>query len=172
TPTGRESGVAMKGRRKFATAAVLVGFLALAGWASSSTLRESDEGKDAVASARIAVEVHRAPGCGCCGGWEAYLSDNDYEVSAADDPDIVAFKVSNGVPLAAQSCHTALIEGYVVEGHVPVAAIEDLLRERPDVDGIALPGMPAGSPGMPGVQQAPFEVVAFAEGEVFAFGSY
>ena len=100
------------------------------------------------------------------------MRDHGYEVRASDDPDIAAFKASLGVPASAQACHTALIDGYVVEGHVPAAAIEDLLQERPEIDGIALPGMPPGSPGMSGAKQGPFEVVSLAEGGAFAFGSY
>lgn len=118
------------------------------------------------------VEVHRSPGCGCCHEWEAYLADHGFEVSAADDPDIVAFKASHGVPAMAQSCHTALIDGYVVEGHVPIAAIEDLLSRRPAIDGIALPGMPAGSPGMDGELEGPLQVLALAGGQASPFGSY
>jgi hypothetical protein len=118
------------------------------------------------------VEVHRSPGCSCCHEWEAYLADHGFQVSAADDPDIVAFKAAHGVPPMAQSCHTALIDGYVVEGHVPIAAIADLLAARPAIDGIALPGMPPGSPGMGGVLQGPLEVLALAGGETSPFGSY
>ena len=75
-------------------------------------------------------------------------------------------------PTEAWSCHTALIDGYPVEGHVPVEAIEDLLAERPDIDGIALPGMRAGSPGMPGEKASPFEVLAIDDGTLSAFGAY
>jgi hypothetical protein len=118
------------------------------------------------------VEVHRSPGCGCCHEWEDYLAAHGFAVSAADDPDIVAFKARHGVPPMAQSCHTALIDDYVVEGHVPVAAIEDLLSRRPAIDGIALPGMPAGSPGMDGELEGPLEVLALSGGRVSPFGSY
>ena len=124
-----------------------------------------------LASARV-VEVHRSPGCSCCHEWEAYLRTHGYEVDAADDPDIVAFKAAHGVPGTVQSCHTALIEGYVVEGHVPVEAIEDLLARRYDIDGIILAGMPAGSPGMPGELEGGLEVLALADGQVTPFGSY
>lgn len=69
-------------------------------------------------------------------------------------------------------CHTAVIDGYAIEGHVPVAAIEDLLATRPAIDGIALPAMPPGSPGMPGVKAGPFEILAVTDGVVSPFGSY
>jgi hypothetical protein len=153
--------------------ALIVSSMALTGCASSSALQGASGTRDGGVPVRVGVvEVHRSPGCGCCHEWEAYLRDQGYEVRASDDPDIAAFKASLGVPASSQACHTALIDGYVVEGHVPVAAIEDLLQERPGIDGIALAGMPPGSPGMSGVQQGPFEVVSFAEGGAFAFGSY
>lgn len=68
----------------------------------------------------------------------------------AEDPDLLSFKAENGVPMGADSCHTALVDGYVIEGHVPAGAIERLLETRPDAVGLALPGMPADAPGMGG----------------------
>jgi hypothetical protein len=120
----------------------------------------------------IVIEVHRAPNCGCCTGWEAYMIDQGFTVDSWEDPGLTEFKISSGVPMDAMSCHTALVDGYVVEGHVPVEAIYDLLEERPDIDGIALPGMPQGSPGMPGEQVAPFEILAFDDGLTSVFGAY
>ncbi len=120
----------------------------------------------------LVVEVHRAPNCGCCTGWEAYMVDQGFTVDSWEDPGLTEFKITSGVPMNAMSCHTAIVDGYVVEGHVPVEAIFDLLEERPEVDGIALPGMPQGSPGMPGEQMAPFEILAFDDGLSSAFGAY
>lgn len=95
-----------------------------------------------------------------------------WSVRAADDPGIAAFKARYGVPESAWSCHTTVVGGYVVEGHVPMQAIEDLLATRPDIDGIALPAMPAGSPGMPGVKAGPFEILALRDGTTSLFGRY
>lgn len=120
----------------------------------------------------MVVEVHRAPNCGCCTGWEAYMIDQGFNVESWEDPGLTDFKVTSGVPMDAMSCHTAIVDGYVVEGHVPVDAILDLLEQRPDIDGIALPGMPQGSPGMPGEQLAPFEILAFDDGLTSVFGAY
>ena len=120
----------------------------------------------------IVVEVHRAPNCGCCTGWEAYMQDQGFTVVSWDDPGLTEFKIASGVPSTAMSCHTAIVDGYIVEGHVPVEAILDLLEQRPDIDGIALPGMPSGSPGMPGEQTAPFEILAIDDGTTSVFGSY
>jgi hypothetical protein len=120
----------------------------------------------------IVIEVHRAPNCGCCTGWEAYIEDQGFAVDSFEDPGLTEFKMTSGVPSTAMSCHTAIVDGYIVEGHVPVEAILDLLEQRPEIDGIALPGMPAGSPGMPGEKAAPFEILAFVDGTTTVFGEY
>jgi hypothetical protein len=124
------------------------------------------------AAAAKVVEVFRSPTCTCCHEWEAYLAALGWTVRSTEVEDITQVKLERGLPEAAWSCHTAVIDGYVVEGHVPVAAIEDLLQQRPDIDGIALPGMPAGSPGMPGPREAPFAVLSVDGGELGEFGSY
>ena len=118
------------------------------------------------------VVVHRAPSCSCCHEWAARLSAAGWQVTTVAETDLTAFKTTLAVPDQTWSCHTAIIDGYVVEGHVPLAAIEDLLALRPAVTGIALPGMPAGSPGMGGGQQEPFEVLSFGEEGIDVFGSY
>ncbi len=118
------------------------------------------------------INVYKSPTCGCCHEWEAYLRTHGYTVDSFPTEDMARVKTEHEVPTSAQSCHTALIDGFVVEGHVPVEAIEDMLATRPDVDGIALPGMPPGSPGMTGEQQAPFEVLALTDGATSPFGSY
>lgn len=103
--------------------------------------------------------LFKDPNCGCCSGHAAYLRQNGIAVTAIDVRDIMAKKREHGVPPQVASCHTALIGGYVVEGHVPMAAIRKLLTEKPDIRGISLPDMPAGSPGMTGAKEAPFEIV-------------
>jgi hypothetical protein len=151
------------------------GLLLVAGAAAAcSSDSSSNEDASAVsAGVRTAlVEVHSAPGCGCCAGWAEYMESHGYTVETTEDADIADFKATRGVPTQAQSCHTAVIDGYTVEGHVPVEAIEDLLTERPDIDGIALPGMPSGSPGMPGEKLAPFEVLVIDDGTTAVFGEY
>jgi hypothetical protein len=85
---------------------------------------------------------------------------------------MAVIKAERGVPEGAWSCHTAVVAGYVVEGHVPAEAIEALLAQRPPIDGIALPAMPDGSPGMPGVKAAPFEILAIDGGATSVFGAY
>ena len=96
------------------------------------------------------MEVYKSPTCGCCAKWVEHVRQAGFtvQVKEMDDAALDAFKTKNGVPRTAQSCHTALIGGYVVEGHVPAAEISRMLKERPAVQGIAVGGMPAGSPGM------------------------
>jgi len=99
------------------------------------------------ALATTAITVHKSPTCGCCEKYVDYLRDNGFEVKAVDEQDMSAIKKRHGVAHVA-SCHTALVGGYVVEGHVPVASIRKLLMEKPAIAGISAPGMPMNSPGM------------------------
>jgi hypothetical protein len=110
--------------------------------------------------------MYASPTCGCCRQYAEYLRDNGHSVEPRYVDDLADIKDSAGVPAAVESCHTTLIGGYVVEGHVPVEAIDKLLRERPGIDGIALPDMPAGSPGMGGTKTGPFEIRSFTGGTV------
>lgn len=105
--------------------------------------------------------MYKNPGCECCDGHAAALRSAGFEVTLVPTQDLAAVKVRAGVPAALQGCHTILVDGYAVEGHVPVAAVQRLLDERPALRGIALPGMPAGSPGMGGAKIAPFRVLSF-----------
>ena len=100
------------------------------------------------------------------------MTSHGFTVESIEEADVSAFKEARGAPRDVWSCHTAVIDGYTVEGHVPVEAIEDLLADRPDIDGIALPGMPPGSPGMSGEKAAPFEVLAIDDGTITTFGEY
>ncbi len=116
-----------------------------------------------------AITVYASPACGCCHEYIPYLRAHGFAVREVRTDDVTGVKLDLGVPEEAWSCHTAVVGRYVIEGHVPVEAIERLLAERPRVDGIALPGMPAGAPGMEGEKAAPFEVVAFRDGRVVPF---
>ena len=92
--------------------------------------------------------VYKSPTCGCCSLWNRHLEENGFEIVAHDRTDMTAVKDSLGIPSDLSSCHTAVIDGYVVEGHVPAASILRLLEERPEALGLTVPGMPLGSPGM------------------------
>lgn len=117
------------------------------------------------------IEVHRSPDCSCCGAYEEYLAAEGFRVRTVLHPDgPAAFRKSAGVPPELGSCHTSVVGGYLVEGHVPAAYIRRLLAEAPDISGIALPGMPPGSPGMGGVPTDPLVIYAFDEEGVWVFG--
>ena len=117
----------------------------------------------------VLITTYRSPTCGCCEGYERYLEDEGFEVESIFMDDMTEVKDNFGVPADMRSCHTALVSDYFVEGHVPVEAIRRLLEERPAINGIALPRMPSGSPGMGGDKQEPFVIYAIADGKVDEF---
>ena len=94
------------------------------------------------------ITVNKSASCGCCKLWIAHLEEAGFVVNPLDSDDMTAIKERYGVPENMRSCHTAIVDGYVVEGHVPASDIRQLLAEKPDATGIAVPGMPLGSPGM------------------------
>lgn len=119
------------------------------------------------------VTVYKSPTCGCCMGWVDYLRDKDFEVETHDLENLGKIKRQYGVEPSLQSCHTAIVDGYVVEGHVPAEDIRRLMRERPDIKGISAPGMPAMSPGMASLEPKNYDVLSFdAEGGVEIFSQY
>ncbi len=118
---------------------------------------------DATADAAKTATVYKDPQCGCCNGYIAHLRNNGFEVEAVNLDNMSPLKRMAGVPEPLESCHTMVIDGYVVEGHVPLAAIDRMLREKPAIKGIALPGMPAGSPGMGGHKEQPFAIYGFSD---------
>lgn len=119
------------------------------------------------------ITVYKSPTCGCCGKWVRHLQDNGFEVETIDQHDLGGVKSEAGIPRLLASCHTAIIGGYVIEGHVPATDIKRLLKERPDVTGLIVPGMPMGSPGMEGSRQDPYEVLTFTpSGETTVFSRY
>jgi hypothetical protein len=117
------------------------------------------------------LQLIKEPGCECCSGHAAYLRAHGFEVDIVETEDLLAVKAAHGVPAALAGCHTILARGYVIEGHVPAAAIAKLLGERPAIKGLSLPGMPMGSPGMSGAKVGPFEVVTIEEGKPQIFHS-
>jgi hypothetical protein len=110
------------------------------------------------------VVVYKSPWCGCCEGWVDHMRASGFEVTVREQEDLSAIKRMSGVPEELESCHTAFVGGYAIEGHVPAGAIERLLAERPQVRGLAVPGMPIGSPGMEGADAEPYEVMTFTQG--------
>lgn len=120
----------------------------------------------AVAGEHRSMTVYRSPSCGCCGAWIDYVESHGYAVAVRDMADTTAAKRAASVPEPLYACHTATIDGYTVEGHVPVEAIERLLEERPAVRGIGVAGMPPGSPGMGEEAPAPYTAYTFRDGRV------
>lgn len=109
-----------------------------------------------------AVTVYKTVTCGCCGNYVTYLERNGMEVEAVNVPSLGDIKKQYNIPADMQSCHTTVVGDYVVEGHIPVEAISKLLAEKPAIRGIAMPGMPSGSPGMPGPKE-PFLIYELTE---------
>ena len=111
--------------------------------------------------AAVEMHVYKTPTCGCCGKWVEHMKTAGFAVTVTDTVDLSPIKQRLGVPRSMSSCHTAVVNGYVVEGHVPATTVQKLLKERPAIVGIAAPGMPAGSPGMEGPVKQRYDVVTF-----------
>lgn len=135
--------------------------LALSGWAYSAGGEHAAPSGEAVLAANT-VTVFKDPNCGCCKEWVTHLRKHAFTVVSRDTSDVSGIKGTARVPRQLHSCHTAFVNGYVVEGHVPAADIQRMLKDKPKIAGIAVPGMPAGSPGMevPGRVDR-YEVIAF-----------
>ena len=108
--------------------------------------------------------LYKEPQCGCCEGYADYLRAHGFEVTVKPTHDLPLLHLQHGVPEPLVGCHTTLVDGYVVEGHVPIGAVLRMLDERPAIKGISLPGMPAGSPGMSGDKTAPFTIYEIGDG--------
>ncbi|HEX4889580.1 MAG TPA: DUF411 domain-containing protein [Alphaproteobacteria bacterium] len=118
--------------------------------------------------------LYKDPNCGCCEDYARYLRQNGFEIKIVPTEELPQLRAEQGVPEEMAGCHMTLLDGYVVEGHVPVAMIHRLLEERPGIKGISLPGMPMGSPGMGGEKTGPFTVLEIAtenpHGDARVFG--
>lgn len=110
-----------------------------------------------------AAILYKDPNCGCCEDYADYLRGHGFAVEVKPTGDLARISREAGVPEPLQGCHTTLIDGYVVSGHVPVTSVQQLLAERPDIVGISLPGMPMGSPGMGGPKEGPFTIQAIGK---------
>jgi len=125
-------------------------------------------------SGNLQIEVYRSPSCGCCSKWLAHLRENQFDVKDFVTNDVQAIKEKYGVTQNMASCHTAIIDGYVVEGHVPADDIKKMLALKPEIIGISVPGMPVGTPGMEmGAKKDAYEVISFdKQGNNKVFSSY
>jgi hypothetical protein len=113
------------------------------------------------ALARSDIVVYKTATCGCCHKWVEHLEENGFNVTAHDVTNLGAIKTQMGITNDLASCHTAVLGRYVIEGHVPAEVIDRLMNEQPAIAGLAVPGMPTGSPGMEGPNARPYDVVAF-----------
>jgi len=138
-------------------------FVVLLGFSVASALnaQTADTGRRSAVTG-AAVTVFKDPNCGCCKEWIEHLRKHAFKVTARDTSDVSGIKRSGRVPQQLVSCHTAFVNGYVIEGHVPAEDIKRLLKEKPKVAGLAVAGMPIGSPGMEvGNRKDKYEVIAF-----------
>lgn len=125
------------------------------------------------ATAAPALTVYKDPDCGCCGAWVKHLQQNGFAVTVHDVRDMTPHKQKLNVPERLQGCHSAVVNGYTIEGHVPASDIRRLLAERPRARGLAVPGMPQGSPGMETGKLDPYDVLLFQDdGSTRVFKSY
>jgi hypothetical protein len=136
---------------------------------------ESTEDKGAAEQEQpINIVVYRSPTCSCCSKWVAHLEKNQFKVEDIVTNDVAGIKEKYSVPKNLASCHTAIVNGYVIEGHVPAADIKKLLKIKPEIIGLTVPGMPAGTPGMEmGGRKDPYKVIAFdKQGNTQIFHNY
>lgn len=155
------------------TAALLLGSLALFACGNQAPNAHAGHEHAAATAADVAanadaapqdsplVVVYKGPTCGCCSKWVDHMRAAGFRLEVHDVADVTPIKTQHGVTYDLQSCHTALVDGYVFEGHVPAEDIRRFLAERPDYAGLAVPGMPMGSPGMEGPVRQPYNVIAF-----------
>ena len=122
-----------------------------------------------VNSNKLNAEVFKTPSCGCCYGYVLFLEREKYNVKQTDMRSLHSIKQKYNIPVEMQSCHTTIIGKYFIEGHVPLAAINKLFKEKPNIDGIALPGMPIGTPGMPGKKEEPYVIYQLIDGKFSIF---
>lgn len=119
------------------------------------------------------VEVYKNEGCGCCEGWIDHLKANGFQVKAQNVADTSPYREKFGIPKELGSCHTGVVQGYGIEGHVPAADIKRLLAQRPKAKGLAVPSMPMGSPGMEGNRSDPYDVfLVHADGRRTVYRHY
>lgn len=137
-------------------------FARLAGMAALVAAISAQSPAPPARTARPVVTVYKDPNCGCCRSWIEHLKQHGFDVVAHDTPDMSGPKATAHVPQKLYSCHTAFVGGYAIEGHVPAADIQRLLKEKPRIAGLSAPGMPTGAPGMEvGKIKDKYDVIAF-----------
>lgn len=169
-----------KGRTvKYIMVAGVIGLIAVSFWAfkapaqNEASAQSTHVNTKSVEATELQFTVYKSASCGCCINWNDQLRQQGHKVTAHNTNKLYEYKTSVGVPDDLQSCHTAMVGGYVIEGHVPLKEIEKLLRERPDAIGLSVPGMVSGSPGMENGRYAPYDVILFyKDGKTEIYASY
>lgn len=159
--------------KRYLSLSALTLFSSLLASACSSDIQMPDT-LSATSAAMPEMVVYKSPTCGCCKDWVNYIEKAGFSVTAIDHDNVDTIKTENGLTSPAlKSCHTALVDGYVIEGHVPLSDIQRLLAERPDVVGLTAPGMPMMSPGMGSETPKDYDVLAFDKsGKAYVYSSY
>ena len=123
-------------------------------------------------AAKTPIVVYASPSCACCNAWMSHMADNKFDVAKELVSDVSPLKKRYGVPESLWSCHTAVVGGYIIEGHVPADLVQKVVTERTNIVGLAAPGMPAGSPGMEGLRREPYDVISFTrDGAIAVYAS-
>jgi len=149
------------------TIGLTVAFIALALTTAAAPISLPEAAKKPI------ITVYKDPGCGCCKSWIEHLIKHGYRVDAKDTPNMTEIKRTLGVPDGLTACHTAIVNGYLIEGHVPAADIDRLLAQKPRIAGLAVPEMPMGSPGMEGGPAQRYQVLTFDKsGKTGVFASH
>lgn len=136
---------------------VIAGLVGVLGWQIWNISTGDDDGTSASTNIKEVV-MYKNPGCQCCTKWAGHMERAGFSVTEKPTRQLAAIKSEQGIPYTMGSCHTALVGGYVIEGHVPIADVKRLLNEQPSARGLAVPGMPQGSPGMESPQPEPYKV--------------
>ncbi len=150
--------------------ALLIGVLFLASCSSDASSETTETAIGGTSEeAKTAITVYKSPSCGCCSGYITELQQNGYDVTVIPTNDIASIKTQYNIPREVQSCHTAVLGNYFIEGHVPLEVLENLIEEQPAIDGVALPGMPSGATGMGGMKQGTWTIYAITDGVATEF---
>nr|CAD6630056.1 metal-binding protein [arsenite-oxidising bacterium NT-25] len=152
-------------------AVAVAGTIALTALSSAHSTDQPSTSELKMAGPSKSITIWRDPGCGCCDTYAGYLEARGYDVDRVDDRNFVTRSIEAGVPKEGIGCHLAQIDGYYVSGLVPADIIERLVTERPDIKGIALPGMPANAPGMAPEKTGTLKTYAFGEGGVSVYSN-
>ncbi|MDC0628412.1 DUF411 domain-containing protein [Pelagibacteraceae bacterium] len=155
--------------KNYFSKSVILVFLSISLFLIFSFVTNKQDALDITKASKYNVEVFKTPSCGCCYGYVLFLEKEQFKVKQTDMRSLQAIKKKHNIPLEMQSCHTTILGKYFIEGHVPIEAINKLLKEQPDIDGIALPGMPIGTPGMPGEKEEPYVIYQLVDGKSSVF---